>query len=594
MNGNIAQRYTQLQPLPRPAHYRSMSNLYKAFDTQNEQWVVVKTMAEQPEDPRRDQKMRLMFEREINIAISLQHDHILKVIDYGNSTQPKDAESFLVYPFIQDGSLSDLLHLTPAWKQWTLMQTADFIQQAASALIYMHRRSQPIVHWDIKADNFLVRRETGTTRIAHLFLCDFGVSRAQRAFYDETSQPWGTPNFMPPEQSRGQITCQSDQYALAMLACYLLTGKYPLEATHPDDWINVHQNIQPTPPRVLNPHRIKSHEIDDVIIRALNKAPEQRFPDIWIFAKELNNAIKLQETAAYAETLYVQPLPPTIYSPASQLDPIPLHPPINTGAYQIEIEPQPIIEPVQPIKNVWSSLPFISSQLLLEQELPTSPNSLCWSPEGNFLACLFLEHAPIIFESDGTKKVVSKVKTGHVACWSPYDDILAISSQKRIQGTTRAEINVVTASPLSHWPLKIPFQASLIDGMDWSVNGLLAVWPSGENHISIYDLTQEDLTSQSISSAQLLSTYNMFCGGNGALRWSPDGSLLAAGGKNGTLMCWRKGTQVVHWRNSDLRATVQWLAWSQDSTLLVVAFRDRRIVIWDINKNCIKKEWNNR
>ena len=177
-----------------------MSELWLALDTYTQKRVVLKIMKVINEDDRRNHKSYERFWREIEIARSLQHPYILPIIDYGEFIYENRPRPFLVSPYISEGSLADLTATAPPWEHWSLQQTSDIILQAAESLWYLHTRSPLIVHEDVKPGNFLVRSVRTTRRIAHLYLCDFGISRWQHSSSMMASEVLGTFVYMAPEQ----------------------------------------------------------------------------------------------------------------------------------------------------------------------------------------------------------------------------------------------------------------------------------------------------------------------------------------------------------------------------------------------------------
>src|SRR5581483_9626399 len=281
----IAKRYRTLELLGKG----EMSVVWLALDTYTQEHVAFKIMTTIPEDDELYKKAQERFLREIKIASSLQHPHILPILDHGSLRYESRSVPYLVSPYIPDGSLADLVRNRPPWKHWSLRQTADAIMQAAESLQHLHTRTPAIVHEDVKPGNFLFRPTPSIERAVHLYLCDFGISRWKQASA-MASEVIGTFAFMSPEQANGAVDCASDQYSLAVMACYLLTGQLPLRVTTARD-IEVLHEARPAPPSLLNPERISSSEVDAVILQALEKRPEQRFPSVLEFAQELQQAI---------------------------------------------------------------------------------------------------------------------------------------------------------------------------------------------------------------------------------------------------------------------------------------------------------------
>src|SRR5690349_7665411 len=127
--------------------------------------------------------------------------------------------------------------------------------------------------------------------MVYLYLCDFGISHCHQGSPDLASELLGTFQFMAPEQFERKVDCASDQYALAVMACYMLTGKLPIQAPTHDLYADAHMHEQPLPPSMLNPSCVQSAAIDKVILRALEKHPVKRYPSIIAFARALQRAI---------------------------------------------------------------------------------------------------------------------------------------------------------------------------------------------------------------------------------------------------------------------------------------------------------------
>lgn len=303
------ERYREIKPL-NATYSPNASELYEATDSYTRKIVVIKTQSRiASSDPRR----REQFQYEIAIARKLDHPCILPLIDSGQGVFHSGLPPvpFLVYPFIPNGSLAKLLIQRPYCVPWSLLQTARVILQLGSALSYVHQLSQPLVHRDLRPDNFLVQLMKGSAAIERVFLCDFGIAlelTAQRG----SEKPQGKGTYMAPEQFKsGGTVCQSDQYVLAFIACYLLTGKYPLEPLHErtwEGWREAHTYLSPTTPSQIDPECF-SPKIDEVLLKAMQKKPEQRFTTVWNFAYRLYLAIKERTGEVLPEALLAEMAP---------------------------------------------------------------------------------------------------------------------------------------------------------------------------------------------------------------------------------------------------------------------------------------------
>ncbi len=570
-----------------------MSELWLALDTYSQKRVVLKIMKVINEDDRRNRKSYERFWREIEIARSLQHPYILPIIDYGEFAYEDRPRPFLVSPYVPEGSLADLIILGPPWERWSFPQTADIVLQAAESLLYLHTRTPQIVHQDVKPGNFLVRSVQSARRIAHLYLCDFGISRWHDSSSGMASDILGTFAYMAPEQIAGKVNCASDQYALAVMACHLLTGKLPIQAGTNEEYAHAHLNDLPIAPSQLNPGRINSSDIDAVILRALEKNPGRRFPTILKFAQELQRVLMdvMKHSAiapterfdlAQTKTTILTPLPNNLM-PVPSLKPA--EPAIVIMIDPLENDNEQILDdplPVKPLREdiaqfnkgeiVLTRLPLST---VVRHDLPARPRMLSWSPDGNLLACACYSYAPLIIASDGyTQEVhITRAPQATCLCWSPGGRELAIS----VQG----EIYFWDTSTQDALPLVVKSNQRVLEGLDWSIREQLALWV--EDQVRIYTLPSGALSKQRPPMPQLLSTETLRCGNAGTLRWSPDGTLLALGASNGAVLCWNIAQQTPVWRIAPPGQKVTSLAWSPDGSLLVVAFRDNRIVGWNVH-----------
>src|SRR5512146_2957457 len=102
-----------------------MSMVWLARESSTQELVALKIMIAITEDDQRNRKAYERFHREIEIARSLRHSHVLPIIDSGYTQYQGRSVPFLVSPYMPEGSLADLIKKNPPWEQWSLAQTAD-------------------------------------------------------------------------------------------------------------------------------------------------------------------------------------------------------------------------------------------------------------------------------------------------------------------------------------------------------------------------------------------------------------------------------------------------------------------------------------
>jgi serine/threonine protein kinase len=228
--------------------------------------------------------------REAEALMALEHPHILSLYDAG-----RDGETaYLVMPYIPEGSLQDALRPGPRQQLQLPLPPGEaliYLEQAAAALQYAHDRN--FIHRDVKPANFLIRplsRSTsggrGTKRL-HLFLADFGLSKFL-AYSTHTTHLSGTPTYMAPEQFQGRAGPASDQYSLAILFYYLLTGDLPFHGS-PVELMFHHLQDTPPSPAALVPGIPES--LASVIQRGMAKTPEERYPSVASMAEAAREAL---------------------------------------------------------------------------------------------------------------------------------------------------------------------------------------------------------------------------------------------------------------------------------------------------------------
>ncbi|TMC13780.1 MAG: serine/threonine protein kinase [Chloroflexi bacterium] len=209
-------------------------------------------------------------------TIRLRHPHIVPLLDFGIT---RHGVPYLVMEYAPQGTLRD--RHTKGERVEFFMITS-YVDQLASALQYAHDRR--VVHRDVKPENILVRAD-GT-----LMVSDFGIAKLleQSALISQQTQA-GTPAYMAPEQCRGYPCFASDQYALAVMVYEWLCGVRPFQGSV----MSLAAQHMTTPPPRLRDHRPELPEaVESVVLKALEKAPEDRFERIQTFADVLHEALQ--------------------------------------------------------------------------------------------------------------------------------------------------------------------------------------------------------------------------------------------------------------------------------------------------------------
>src|SRR6478672_2184749 len=216
------------------------------------------------------------FLREIKTIATLQHPHILGLIDSGEVS----GTAYYVMPFVEGESLRDRLRRE---KQLPIADAVRLATEVASALDYAHRHG--VIHRDIKPENILLH--DGQALVA-----DFGIALAVSSAgggsrMTETGMSLGTPHYMSPEQAMGEreITGRSDVYALGAVTYEMLVGEPPF--TGPTAQAIVAKVMSVEPAALSAQRRSVPPAVEDAVLMALSKLPADRFATAAEFAAAL-------------------------------------------------------------------------------------------------------------------------------------------------------------------------------------------------------------------------------------------------------------------------------------------------------------------
>ena len=273
-----------------------MAEVYLAEDPSLRRDIAVKVL---PRSLAADPGYVERFRNEAQRVASLSHPHITPVYTFGEER----GLLYLVMPRLKESLRERMEHegIIP------LQEAARITNQIAAALYIAHQHG--IVHRDVKPENILLD-ESGKA-----MLTDFGIARELSALREAgiartlaaTGLPVGTPEYMAPEQLRGQpATEQVDLYALGVVLYEMLTMHVPHDASTPYEVATAVLRDEPKPPTYYNISL--SPEVEHVIQMAMAKDPAQRYPDMKAFALALRGATTGQvNSGALRWTQYTKP-----------------------------------------------------------------------------------------------------------------------------------------------------------------------------------------------------------------------------------------------------------------------------------------------
>jgi serine/threonine-protein kinase len=220
-------------------------------------------------------RMRDRLFREAQSAGILSHPGIVTIYDIAE----EKGMAYIFMEFVNGPSLEKLLKQEQAPDKETLL---SILRQTAAALDYAHKKG--IIHRDIKPANIMIH-EDGSSKIT-----DFGVAKIVSQQMTAAGTIMGTPSYMSPEQVQGvNVSGQTDQFALAVIAYEMLTGEKPFTAEYMPTLLYKIVREDPPPPHRLN--RTISADVDQVIKKGLAKLGADRYETCVDFVHALRAAL---------------------------------------------------------------------------------------------------------------------------------------------------------------------------------------------------------------------------------------------------------------------------------------------------------------
>jgi serine/threonine-protein kinase len=316
--GTVIDRYR----ITRQIGIGGMGAIYEATQADTGKRVAIKMMSKElsahPEALAR-------FRREVKVTTELAHPNIVEIVDFGAAPT---GEPYLVMEYLDGEDLEARLERDG---RVPLAVSVQIIKQVASALSVAH--AEGVVHRDLKPGNvFLLRTADGSVFVK---VVDFGISKVLKAATTKLTMARavvGTPEFMAPEQAAGRIDWidhRTDQWALAVLAWHMLSGRLPFWKPEVHEILNQVITGDPTP---LTPEfaGLIPREVEKVLRRAFSKKREERFPTINAFARAF-------EAAAASATPEPAPLPARGDAPVPARRGRPQPPPRRTGGFWLPL-----------------------------------------------------------------------------------------------------------------------------------------------------------------------------------------------------------------------------------------------------------------
>lgn len=236
-----------------------MAVVYKARDVLLNRHVAIKVLNESLAN---DSEFIRRFSREAQAAASLSHPNVVSVYDVGQEGHTH----YIVMEYIEGPTLKEYIE---QYSPLTAEEVVSIASQICDALAHAH--DNQIVHRDIKPHNILLGYN-GRAKVT-----DFGIARASTSStITQAGSVMGSVHYFSPEQARGGVIgAKSDLYSLGVVMYEMVTGELPYDG---DSAISIAmKHLQDPVPDPADLNGEVSQPIRDIIMRVLEKDPDQRF-----------------------------------------------------------------------------------------------------------------------------------------------------------------------------------------------------------------------------------------------------------------------------------------------------------------------------
>jgi serine/threonine-protein kinase len=237
----------------------------------------------------RDRQISKRFQREARILRRLRCPNLVSLIDYGEDT---GGVLYMAIELVEGVPLDRMTQTGPM----PVPRAADLIRQVCIALEVAHAAG--VVHRDLKPGNVIVERTADGHERARVL--DFGMAKAlsrelsqSLTALTEQNMVFGTPEYMAPEQARGdEVDPRCDVYAAGVILYELITGSVPFQASTPIGTMTAHLVQDPVPPSSKAGAGVIPPAVEAVVLHALAKRREERYPSAAALASALDSALR--------------------------------------------------------------------------------------------------------------------------------------------------------------------------------------------------------------------------------------------------------------------------------------------------------------
>jgi WD40 repeat protein len=544
------------------------------------------------------------FLAEARTVARLLHPNIVRVLEFN----VEDMTPFLVVDYAPNGTLRKRhargIPLPPA-------TIVSYTRQVASALEYAHE--QKVIHRDVKPENMLVGRRN------EILISDFGIAViSQSSRYSSGAQGIqdmaGTIAYMAPEQIQSQACPNSDQYSLGVVVYEWLCGARPFQGSFAE--IAVKHTLAP-PPSLREKVPDLPPAVEEVVVKALAKDPQQRFENVQIFALALEKAFGKElaspsvvtgvptteiQTSSPANTIVLPGLETSeeSFATVQSLPPDLVPSPPTTSAQNATSalqQPETTSLPSQiqhsriSRRGVVIGLASLAAvglvgggvALVTHLQTPSNPVqmqtktlftysehsdwvwSVAWSPVSERIASASADATAQVWDAANGDHpdVHHQSDTVYAVAWSPEGKRIASAGYNKtvqIWDPTFGD-TFYTYTGHSNWVWSVA----------WSPDRKSIASAGGDKTVQVWNAT----------SGQHMYTYRGHTGNVYAVAWSPDGRLIASASNDGTVQVWFPVTGNLLYTLRLYNTTMWSVTWSPDGKRIAAGSNNNTIQVWN-------------
>lgn len=507
-----------------------------------------------------DQHSIEYFLTEARTIARLTHPHIIRVLDFGTEQDTP----YLVMEFAPNGTLRQ--HL-PRQVPLSVSMAVYYVKQIASAL--QHAHNHHFIHRDVKPENFLLGANY------EVLLSDFGVSSLAHSSKSLTTQEVaGTIAYMAPEQIEGKPRQASDQYALGVVMYEWLTGRHPFTGSF-TEIATQHMFTPPPGLRTLDPNIPAA--VEEVVLIALAKKPEERYLDIESFARALEEAARTSLAPGEVALLGQEPGSPEIRDflyktlNVAVATGVPTLGPGEVATLPPRLEQLQLHDtPATLAANTPEKLPVVTVPPVQVQKggTPVSRRTFFGVLAG---FTLVLGAGALGFWELSLRRDNSNASTTPVSTANPKHGTPTGTAQADTQSPTST--TDPTPDPTVQTQVSQPIifqQNTAVYSVAWNHNGGLAASSGNGPLIQIWHP----------ASGQVQNTLNTGQVHIYSLAWAPDNTRLAASYGDGTASVWDTTQSVYNSLQGRLARRINSIRWSPDGGYLVTGGGDGSVNLW--------------